>query len=326
MKNHQDIAEKLAESIFTNAEFQAKWQGYLARFGSDIDDLFRDHYKVRVRLAAALQKICDESYKEALPELESFIPSCTTDEEKSILDRLIGECKIHILPDTYPQKSVHYMRCRDMLLNAGFSEAGQCCGHFFRQAAETTVFIINLDDEEYGVSVLYGFAAAASEGTRECLDIYGSDNDTCHVRNMLFIFDEASESAAAETISAFYAQYKDFTKDEILAVKKERQKAFLDHFARVLKPLGFKKTRTKWTKALDGGLALTFEAQKSMYSDQYYFNVIVHDAADFFAQKSYERVETYSNQIYNWQLMSEEQIEKLVQYALTDYIYPKMGQ
>ena len=145
------------------------------------------------------------------------------------------------------------------------------------------------------------------------------------MRNILCVWDSESETDAKKRISDFYEQYKNHSKDEILSVKKERQKLFLDHFARALKPLGFKKKGTKWTKVLMNGSALTFHAQKSAYSDQYYFNVIVHNASNLYTVYSYERVVIYGSDIYNWQLMTEEQIDNLVQFTLKNYIEPKLN-
>ena len=327
MAKKKDVAEIFAENIFKDSKFQEKWQGYLSRFGADIDNLFNDSYKAKVHIASVLQKICDGNYEEALQYLKSYIASCSTDEEKNILDRLIAECETNILPETYPKQSARYMQYRDKLLAAGFSEAKQHYGHFFRQATEKTAFVINLDDEEYGVSVMYGFASTAfMAGDEEWFANNGSDNDSCQVRNILSVCDERDEPNAAEIISAFYMQYKGYSKDEILALKKERQKAFLDHFTPALKPLGFRKKGAKWSKDLCNGTALSFEAQKSAYSDEYYFNVSVHDISDFYARQSYERVVVHDSQIYNWQLMTDEQIENLIQYALTKYVTPKIEQ
>ena len=152
-----------------------------------------------------------------------------------------------------------------MLFAKGFSEAKQKYGHFFRQATEQTAFVVNFeDDDETCLTILYGFASTAyMAGDEEWFSNYGSDIDDCQVRNILCVWDDTSEANVKTNISNFYEQYKHYSKDELLAVKKERQKVFIDHFARALKPLGFKKKATKWTKLLNNGKALTFETQKS---------------------------------------------------------------
>ena len=219
------------------------------------------------------------------------------------------------------------MKYREILFLNGFSEAKQKDGHFFRQATEQTAFVVNFeDDEESCITILYGFASTAyMAGDEEWFVNHGSYMDDCQVRNILSVWDDASEANARTSISDFYEQYKNHTKEEILAVKKERQKEFLAHFARALKPLGFKKKGTKWTRELDNRRALTFDAQKSAFSDQYYFNVTVHEISNLYATYSYERVVMYGSDIYNWQLMTAEQIDNLIQYALKNYIEPKIN-
>ena len=219
------------------------------------------------------------------------------------------------------------MQYREMMFEKGFSEAKQKTGHFFRQATEQTAFVINLEDDEEGcITILYGFASTAyMAGDEEWFVNHGSDMDDCQVRNMLCIWDTESEADAKTIISNFYEQYKNHVKEEILAVKIERQKEFLAHFALALKPLGFKKKGTKWTRTLENGRALTFDAQKSAFSDQYYFNVTVHKASNLYATYSNERVVMYGSDIYNWQLMTQDQIENLIQYALKNYIEPRLN-
>ena len=53
------------------------------------------------------------------------------------------------------------MRYREELLNTGFSKATRVPGHFFLATGEKNAFVVNLDDAEDGVSVLYGFASTA---------------------------------------------------------------------------------------------------------------------------------------------------------------------
>lgn len=220
-----------------------------------------------------------------------------------------------------PVKSDRYDRYRERLLQSGFSEAQLRPGRFFLRSANQTAFVVNLYDEDFGVSVLYGFASVAQmTGDEDWFSNYGWDDTECHLRNILFIHDEASELFSDEKIHGFYAQYKDCSKDEILRLKKERQKLFLAHFKQALKPLGFKKKNTRWTKDLGSGRALSFEAQKSAWSDQYYFNVIVHKSSDLYARESFQRVVMNGHDLYNWQLMTEQQIQDLIQFTLQNYI------
>lgn len=228
---------------------------------------------------------------------------------------------------TYPGNSAQYMRCREMLFKNGFSEATKHTGHFFRQATEKTAFVINLYDADCALDVVYGFAPTAITAMAGCENEFeesGSNKDSCHVRNIIRISSDGDESRASSVISDFYNQYKDFQKDAILEVKKELQKEFLALFDLPLKKLGFKKKGTRWTKILDEKNSLSFEAQKSAFSDQYYFNVIIHAPSDFYDRSSYERVVLGGTQIYNWQLMTEKEIGELIDHSIKNYIEPKL--
>lgn len=320
-----NIVEKFAENIFNSPNFREKWQGYLDVFGRDIAELFPDSYKAKVGLAACLQKISDKNYEDAKRELTGYLNTARTDGERVILSRLIALCAENIPESVYPERSARYMEYRKMLFENSFSEATKHTGHFFRQATEKTAFVINLYDEDGALCVVYGFASTAIAEMTGCenhFEEYGADRESCHVRNIIRI--DNNELSALIVIAEFYNIYKDFQKEQILEVKKERQKNFLAHFAGPLKKLGFKKKGTKWTRLLDEERALSFEAQKSAFSDQYYFNVSVHSPSDFYARSSYERVVFGGTDIYNWQLMSEEEIGELIEFSIKNYIEPKL--
>ena len=215
-----------------------------------------------------------------------------------------------------------YNQYKEELLANGFLEAKKKDGHFYRQATSQTAFVINLKNNEFSISVLYGFASTACMlGDTDYFPNYGSDEDSCHIRKIVSVTKEKEETVRQE-ITEFYDKYKLFEKDEILALKKEHQKDFLNNFAKALKPLGFKKKGAKWSKELENGYFLFFDAQKSAFSDEYYFNVSIKLLNENGVGCFYTRVVMCEQNIYNWQLMSEKQIEKLVNYTLGNYILP----
>ena len=118
------------------------------------------------------------------------------------------------------------MQYREMLFSKGFSEARMKQGHFFRQATEQTAFVINLEDDEAGcITIMYGFASTSYMAGDEAWFLnYGSNIDDCQMRNILCIWDSKSEADAEMCISGFYEQYKNYSKDEILSVKKRKAK------------------------------------------------------------------------------------------------------
>lgn len=72
-----------------------------------------------------------------------------------------------------------------------------------------------------------------------------------------------------------YEAYCAVEKDDLLALAKERRKAFIQQIAVRLKPLGFRKKGNTWMY-LREGYEIIFSLQKSSYSDLYYFNVGLH--------------------------------------------------
>ncbi len=219
-----------------------------------------------------------------------------------------------------------YLKYRDMLIEKGFSEAKRKSGRFYLMTNDKAAFIINLSYDEYCVDILYGFACTSFMGDEEWFFNDGTDSESCQVRNIASICENEDENTVKEIIEEFYSLYYSYSKDGILALKKERQKQFLGKFAAVFKPLGFKKKGARWTRDLGGSISLTFEAQKSAYSDQYYFNVILSPTIDFYKYQSYERVVMYDRDLYNWQLMSDCQINDLINYTLNNYINPLIAQ
>lgn len=200
------------------------------------------------------------------------------------------------------------------LMKAGFSEANRRPYRFFRQETKQTAFVVNLTETKGGVGVLYGFCSTAfMAGDDEFFNNYGKDESDCNLRYYVVIEDNADELHARELIEGLYILYRNVEKDELLNVVKERRKQFLQKFNIAIKPLGFKKKGNKWTKLLASGYSLTFEAQKSAYSDQYYFNISIDSTkANSTFGCYYSRVVTDTKDIYNWQLMSDLEIEELL--------------
>ena len=83
-----------------------------------------------------------------------------------------------------------------------------------------------------------------------------------------------------------------------------------------------KKKSAKWTKFLDNDFCLEIEAQKSQWSDEYYFNVSVYHKDVQFPQCYGTRLITNGKGIYNWQLMTEEKLNCLLNEAIQNILMP----
>ena len=203
---------------------------------------------------------------------------------------------------------------KEQLLKSNFSEAKFEPCRFFRQETDKTAFIINLTETESGVGILYGFCSISfAPEYRDFFEKWGKDEDDCNLRYYLTIKSDSDEVKAKDLVQGLYILYRNAEKDELLSIVKERRKAFLHKFTEILKPLGFKKKGNKWMKQFADEYLLAFEAQKSAYSDQYYFNISI-DRVESANQIGcyYTRVDTKPEGIYNWQLMSDAEIETLL--------------
>ncbi len=203
---------------------------------------------------------------------------------------------------------------KEQLLKAAFLEAKFKPYCFFRRETDKTAFIINLAETECGIDILYGFCSTSSYPEyKEFFEKWGKGKDDCNLRYYTSIVSNEDESKAKELIEGLYILYHNTEKDDLLSVVKERRKTFLHRFTELLKPIGFKKKGNKWIKQFADEYILTFEAQKSDYSDQYYFNIEIGKIeSTCYGGCYYTRVVTNSEGIYNWQLMCDTEIESLL--------------
>ena len=106
----------------------------------------------------------------------------------------------------------------------------------------------------------------------------------------------------------------------MLKLKKERQKAFINKINDKLKTIGFKKKNTIWTKELGEGYQLDFSAYKSQWSDVYIFDVHVQNPNNKVIYLN--RINTCDRGMYNWQLLTDEEINVLFNYVINDVLRP----
>ncbi len=208
---------------------------------------------------------------------------------------------------------------RDKLLEAGFAEATQRPFRFYKPVNGEAAWIIHLVEDEYCLMVYYGcHPIYAYDGALDFMVQYCEDMDTCRIRSSLCILSDEDEEKATQTLADFFAGWRDPTKEEIKTAHKERQKAFLLRIKERLKPLGFRKKANTWWLFI-GTYKLTFEVQKSFYSDRMYFAICLNavDSDGNFLHsnlpsKYSSRVTFGGEYCHNWQLLSYEQGERLM--------------
>ena len=210
---------------------------------------------------------------------------------------------------------------RDAALKNGMQEAAweHCQFHFYRRTADKVAFALNLKDFGTHIRVVHGFTTIPDE---DFFRDHGGDDDDIKLRHAAIIRDDEDEAEAARAIQAVFEQYRHTAKDDILALKKERQKEFLSRIHAYLKPMGFAKKASKWTRKLPDDLILEFEAQKSAYSDVYYFNISLYPVGQPYPACFSTRLTTDGEQTHNWQILTDEQFREIMVRAIETYIRP----
>lgn len=223
--------------------------------------------------------------------------------------------------------SARYDSYISALKKAGLIQATNKPEHFYKLTTEKTAFILNIYHTDNQIRIVYGFTSTAffafGEGDRKYFEQFGTSDDDCTLRYAVEIYNDDDADAAMKQIDEFYYKYHNIEKDELLAIAKERRKEFILQIASLLKPLKFKKKGNTWTRSLAEDYYVEFNAQKSSFSDQYYFNISIAPVA----RKGpfgcyYTRIDAPGTNIFDWQLMPTDEMQTLLVNAIQKLILP----
>ena len=243
------------------------------------------------------------SQPENSPEAMWICPECYAD-----FKDMFGWTRIP--PNNIREKMAQY---RQQLLSSGMQEPlGQYFPgwhwQFYMPTTELTAFIVNLRGGNHSVEVIYGYASTAftrMKGDEQALIQAGVSDKDITIREKLVLRNAADEEAARERVTALYRTYLQTEKDALLEAAKAKRKAFLQQINAKLKPMGFRKKGNKWTRALEGAYQVSFDAQKSIYSDQYYFNLLIGPPGTVFGGCYNSRIAPQGMSPMDWQLHGE---------------------
>lgn len=181
---------------------------------------------------------------------------------------------------------------------------------FFKPMTELTAFIVNLRGNDVSVEVTFGYASTAFTrftGCENALIERGVSNEDITIREKVIIRDEADEIIAKNKIDEMYKAYQYVKKDDLLVLAKEKRKAFIQQIHTRLKPLGFRKKANSWTYTIDDTFYLMFNAQKSDFSDTYYFNVYIgKNGTNDYGDCYYTRIAPEDMCPMDWQTLSKD--------------------
>ena len=182
--------------------------------------------------------------------------------------------------------------------------------HFYKPMTELTAFIVNLQGNEFSVEVTYGYASTAFTriaGGENTLVEWGVSDADITVRETIIIRDEADETVARSKIADMYTAYLHTQKDDLLLCAKEKRKSFIQQIHARLKPLGFRKKANTWTRMLTDTYYLMFNAQKSAFSDEYYFNLYIgKNGTNDYGDCYYTRIAPAGMSPMDWQALDTE--------------------
>jgi len=184
---------------------------------------------------------------------------------------------------------------------------------FYKPVTEWTAFVINLTGTDDYIEAAYGYASTAftkMAGDENALAEWGISDTDITIREKIVFCDEAGETMTRHQITQMYEKYLQTSKDELLSAAKEKRRAFIEQIAAKLKPMGFRKKANTWTRTLEGEYYLSFNAQKSSFSDEYYFNVYIgKKGSNRYGDCYYARIFPDNMPAIDWQTLSKDEFE-----------------
>ena len=192
-------------------------------------------------------------------------------------------------------------------------QPSSCHWYFYKAMTDLTAFILNLQGNEFYVEVTYGYASTAftrMAGDENALVEWGVSDEEITIREKVIICDEADETIARSKIAEMYTVYRYTQKDDLLLFAKEKRKAFIQQIQAKLKPFGFRKKANTWTRSLTETYYLMFNAQKSAFSDEYYFNLYIgKNGTNDYGDCYYTRIAPAGMFPMDWQALDKEEFD-----------------
>ena len=201
--------------------------------------------------------------------------------------------------------------------------------YFYRPMAELTAFIINIKGNSFYVEVTYGYASTAftrMAGDENALVEWGVSDEDITIREKVIICDESDEIAAKIKIAKLHTAFQDAQKDDLLLFAKEKRKAFIQQIQSKLKPLGFIKKTNTWTRSLNDTYYLSFNAQKSAFSDEYYFNLYIgKNGTNEYGDCYDTRIAPNGMSPMDWQALNKEEFDFFLEKSVVPELEKIIG-
>ncbi len=221
-----------------------------------------------------------------------------------------------------------YNTCLESMRNSCLTEAACREGRFFRFTTEKTAFILNLRPvEDAFLEIVYGFTSTAyfalGPGEKEYFLKEGGRSDDITLRRCVDVLSEGDLSRVEALIREFYEAHREMDKDALLEEVGKQRKEFLSQVGALLKPHKFRKKGNFWTRQLDNGFILEFHAQKSAFSDEYYFNVRCAPGGNAaYPGCFHTRLTADGSELFDWQLPERDTLLTVLERGIEQKLLP----
>ena len=196
-------------------------------------------------------------------------------------------------------------------------DCASCHWLFYKPTTELTAFILNLRGNDTGIEIVYGYASTAFTkfaGDENALIERGVFDEYINIREKVVVCNKTDETTAKSKIADMFFAYQDTNKEDLLILAKEKRKSFIQQIQTKLKPLGFRKKANSWTYTIDDTFYLMFNAQKSDFSDEYYFNLYVgKNGTNDYGDCYYTRIAPNGMFPMDWQALSKEDFDSFLE-------------
>ena len=204
-------------------------------------------------------------------------------------------------------------------LSAPLNSCTEAEGRFWDKTPNGFAYVLNLLPQEDELLIEAGFLFptewdfTASIGVRDM---------SIRLRVIRRVRTEEALHAAMAEVEALRNAWFNATREELKAHIAALQKAFLQRITAQLKPLGFRKKAANWTFQRGDGYEVVWNAQKSLYSDGYYFNLYLHRVG---MRELYGCIDTRPmGELLDWQTIPGEAFDARLRTIIEQHIRPLM--
>lgn len=200
---------------------------------------------------------------------------------------------------------------------AGLTACTNAEGRYWTRTPGGFAYVLNLLPQDDGLLIEAGFLFPTEW---EFVASIGERDMSIRLRVIRRVCTEEALHAAMADVDTLREAWFGATREELKAHIAALQKAFLQRITSQLKPLGFRKKAANWTFQRCDGYEVVWNAQKSLYSDGYYFNLYLHRVG---MRELYGCIYRRPlGELLDWQTIPGEEFDARLSAVIEQYIRP----